>query len=124
MYLKEQYIEVVTYEEPELGQELVLVLASSVYGVISEPIESTLSRVQEHEADVFGQEVVHGIVADPQRVGQHSFQVLGETSLDEPMPSPLLEFWSYSHPSISRRAAFAEVYDPWSPGSAPRYFRK
>ncbi|GAC1361722.1 MAG: M48 family metallopeptidase [Acidobacteriaceae bacterium] len=108
--------------QTEWGTLAVLVLAMSVYGVISEPVESTLSRVQEHEADVFGQEVVHGIVSDPQRVGREAFQVLGETSLDEPEPSALLEFWSYSHPSISRRAAFAEAYDPWSDGSAPRYF--
>jgi len=106
----------------EWGTLAVLLLAMSVYGVIAEPVESTLSRVQEHEADVFGQEVVHGIVPDPQRVGRQAFQVLGETSLDEPEPSALLEFWSYSHPSISRRAAFAEHYDPWAPGNAPRYF--
>lgn len=110
--------------QTEWGALAVLVLAMGIYGVISEPVESTLSRVQEHEADVFGQEVVHGIVPDPQKVGREAFQVLGETSLDEPMPSALLEFWSYSHPSISRRAAFAEVYDPWSEGNEPRYFRK
>lgn len=106
----------------EWGTLAVLVLAISLYGVVSEPVESTLSRVQEHEADVFGQEVVHGIVADPQRVGRQVFQVLGETSLDEPEPNALLEFWTYSHPSISRRAAFAEAYDPWAAGNKPRYF--
>jgi STE24 endopeptidase len=110
--------------QAEWGALAVLVLAFSLYGVLSEPVESTLSRVQEHEADVFGQEVVHGIVADPQGVGRQAFQVLGETSLDEPMPSTLLEFWTYSHPSLSRRAAFAEVYDPWAPGNEPRYFGK
>lgn len=110
--------------QDEWGALAVLVLAMSLYGVIAEPVESTLSRVQEHEADVFGQEVVHGIVADPQRVGRAAFQVLGETSLDEPEPSVLLEFWSYSHPSISRRAAFAEHYDPWAAGNAPRYFKR
>ncbi len=108
----------------EWGALAVLLLAMSVYGVVAEPVESTLSRVEEHEADVFGQEVVHGIVADPQGVGKAAFQVLGETSLDEPMPSPLLEFWSFSHPSISRRAAFAEAYDPWASGNAPRYVTK
>jgi len=108
----------------EWGTMAVLVLAMSLYGVVSEPVESTLSRVQEHEADVFGQEVIHGIVADPQMVGRQAFQVLGETSLDEPEPSALLEFWTYSHPSISRRAAFAAAYDPWAPEGAPRYFKQ
>lgn len=110
--------------QAEWGTLAVLMLAMSLYGVVSEPVESTLSRVQEHEADVFGQEVIHGIVADPQGVGRQAFQVLGETSLDEPEPSTLLEFWSYSHPSISRRAAFAAAYDPWAAGNEPRYFRK
>ncbi len=110
--------------QAEWGTLAVLVLAMSLYGVISEPVESTLSRMQEHEADVFGQEVVHGIVSDPRTVGREAFQVLGETSLEEPEPSPLLEFWSYSHPSISRRAAFAEAYDPWAPGNEPRYFKR
>ena len=110
--------------QSDWGVLAVLVLAMSLYGVISEPIESTLSRMQEHEADVFGQEVVHGIVADPQGTGRRAFQVLGETSLDAPNPSPWLEFWSYSHPSTARRAAFAAAYDPWSAGNEPRYFRK
>lgn len=110
--------------QTEWGAFAVLMLAMSVYGVLSEPVESTLSRVEEHEADVFGQEVVHGIVADPQTVGPATFQVLGQTSLDEPLPSALLEFWSYSHPSLSRRAAFAQAYDPWAPGNEPRYFKR
>jgi len=108
----------------EWGALAVLMLAMSVYGMMSEPVESTLSRIEEHEADVFGQEVVHGIVSDPQAVGRQAFQVLGETSLDEPLPNALLEFWSYSHPSLSRRAAFAEAYDPWAEGNEPRYFKR
>lgn len=110
--------------QAEWGALAVFLLATTIYGVISEPIESTLSRIQEHQADVFGQEVVHGIVPDPQTVGRAAFQVLGQTSLDEPEPSPLLEFWTYSHPSLSRRAAFALAYDPWAPGNEPRYFKK
>ncbi len=64
--------------QTDWGALAVLALALGVYGVIAEPVDSTLSRIQEHEADVFGQEVVHGVVADPQRVGREAFQVLGE----------------------------------------------
>ncbi len=110
--------------QTDWGAVAVLALALGLYGVVAEPVDSTLSRIQEHEADVFGQEVVHGVVADPQKVGREAFQVLGENGLDEPNPGVLLEFWSYSHPSTSRRAAFAEAYDPWEPGNEPRYFRK
>ena len=107
--------------EADWGTSVVLLLAMSILSIVSEPVASTLSRVEEHQADVFGQEVVHGIVGDPRAVGRAAFQLLGETGLDEPMPSPLLEFWTYGHPSISCRAAFAAVYDPWVPGEEPRY---
>jgi Zn-dependent protease with chaperone function len=50
--------------------------------------------------------------------------VLGKTSFADPNPSPLYEFWTYSHPSIGRRAAFAKAYDPWAPGFEPKYFKK
>ena len=36
-----------------------------VLSTISEPIANGFSRVIEHNADVYGQEAVHGIVADP-----------------------------------------------------------
>jgi hypothetical protein len=73
---------------------------------------------------VYGQEAVHGIVGDPQAVAQHSFQVLGEASLDDPNPNKFVEFWTYNHPSVSNRAAFAKAYDPWGPGGEPKYFKK
>jgi Zn-dependent protease with chaperone function len=78
----------------------------------------------EHNADVYGQEAVHGTVADPQRVGQRSFQVLGEDSLDDPTPHPLYEWWFGTHPTIRFRAAFARAYDPWAAGEHPKYFAK
>jgi Zn-dependent protease with chaperone function len=89
---------------------------------VSDPITNSFSRMVEHHADVYGQEVIHGIVADPQATAVKSFRNLGETSLDEPHPNPVIVFWSYSHPSISERAAFAAQYDPWQPGQHPQYF--
>ena len=82
------------------------------------------SRAQEHQADVFGSEVVHGIVADPARVNAQSFQRLGEESLEYPYPSPFVVFWTYTHPPITEREAFAAGYDPWGPSGHPRYFSK
>jgi STE24 endopeptidase len=103
---------------------VVLLLVFSVLSFLSEPIINGFSRSQEHAADVYGQEAVHGIVADPQATAQHSFQVLGEQSLTDPNPNRFVEFWTFSHPSISRRAAFAANYNPWAPGQHPRYFTK
>ncbi len=85
----------------------ILLLLASVLGFVAEPVINSFSRVQEHHADIYGQEVIHGLVADPQATAARSFQILGEVSLDDPTPSHLEEFWFYSHPSIARREAFA-----------------
>jgi Zn-dependent protease with chaperone function len=101
----------------------VLVLVLNVLNFVSEPVENGFSRAIEHNADVYGQEAVHGIVADPQTTTQQGFQLLGENSLDDPAPHPFVEFWTYSHPSTASRAAFAAAYNPWSAGRHPKYFQ-
>jgi len=102
----------------------VLLLVLSILSFVAEPIGNSISRAQEHQADVFGIEVVHGIVADPQKVDAESFQRLGEESLDYPHPAPFVVFWTYTHPPIAAREAFAANYNPWRPGGHPRYFSK
>jgi len=101
----------------------VLVLVLNVLSFFSEPLENRFSRSIEHAADVYGQEAIHGIVADPQTTTQHGFQQLGESSLDDPTPHPLIDFWTSSHPSIASRAAFAASYNPWTAGQHPKYFQ-
>ena len=98
-----------------------MVLAALTF--LSEPLINGFSRTHEHAADVYGQEAIHGIVADPQTAAAQTFQVLGENGLDDPTPHPFVEFWSYSHPSIANRAAFAATYNPWVLGEHPRYFK-
>lgn len=94
---------------------LLLILAAFTF--LTEPLINGYSRWQEHQADIYGLEVIHGIVPDTRAVASHSFQLLGELSLDEPNPNRFIEFWLYSHPSISERVAFTESYDPWSSGT-------
>jgi STE24 endopeptidase len=101
---------------------VVFALVLFTLSFLSDPIFNAFSRAHEHAADVYGQEAVHGIVADPQAVGRQSFQVLGETSLDDPTPHPIFEFWFGTHPPIRTRAAFAQFYNPWAPGEHPKYF--
>jgi STE24 endopeptidase len=110
--------------QSDWGAMAILLLILAVFSAISEPVINTLSRQVEHAADVYGQEAIHGIVADPQAAAQGLDQVLGENSLADPNPSPWVEFWLYNHPAIGRRAAFARVYDPWTPGMEPKYFKK
>jgi STE24 endopeptidase len=100
----------------------ILLLVFSILSFVAEPIGNSISRVQEHQADVFGEEVVHGIVQEPQRVAASSFQRLGEEALEYPTPNRFVVFWTYTHPAISAREAFAASYDPWQPGRHPRYF--
>ena len=110
--------------QKDWGALVVLLLVITVLNDLSDPISNYFSRMIEHNADIYGQEAVHGIVADPQKAGRDGFQVLGEVSLDDPTPHPFIEFWTYTHPPIRTRAAFAAVYDPWAPGAQPKYFRK
>ena len=102
----------------------VILLVLAVLSFAAEPIGNSISRMQEHQADVFGSEVVHGIVPHPERIAAESFQRLGEQSLEYPYPSPLVVFWTYTHPPISEREAFVADYDPWRLGAQPRYFKK
>jgi Zn-dependent protease with chaperone function len=101
----------------------VLLLALAVFGFLSEPVSSSVSRVLEHNADIYGLEVIHGIVPNSSEEAAQAFQILGEVSLNDPNPSPFIEFWLYDHPSIAERVRFASQYDPWAAGQPPRYVR-
>jgi Zn-dependent protease with chaperone function len=102
----------------------VLLFVLSVASVVLEPVSNTFSRHFEHQADVYGQEAIHGIVADPQKTAVASFNALGEAWLEDPNPSPFIEFWTYSHPSTQTRATFALHYDPWANGGHGEFFDK
>ena len=103
---------------------LVLLFALSVAGVVLQPASNTYSRHIEHEADIYGQEAIHGIVADPRKTAVGAFNHLGEAWLEDPTPSPLIEFWEYNHPSVKTRANFAAQYDPWANGGHGQFFDK
>ena len=103
------------------GAVAVLLLLLTVFSSALEPALNSMSRMKEHAADVYGQEAIHGLVADPQETARAAFAVLGENSLDVPNVAPWVEFWTDSHPSTGRRAGFAHAYDPWAPGTTPKY---
>jgi STE24 endopeptidase len=98
-------------------------LIFSILGFIAQPIGATFGRQLEHNADIYGLEVTHGINANPQESAAHAFQVLGELSLSYPYPNPLVVFWYYDHPSIPDRVRFAHQYDPWGKGEQPKYVK-
>jgi STE24 endopeptidase len=101
----------------------VLLLILNVLGFVSTPMENGFSRMQEHAADVYGLEVVHGLVPNSQEAGARAFQVLGEVDMADPEPSRFITFWLYSHPPLAERLEFAYTYDPWSKGESPKYVK-
>jgi Zn-dependent protease with chaperone function len=102
---------------------VMLILIFSIMGTLSAPIGNGFSRQLEHNADIYGLEVTHGINPNPQETAAHTFQILGELSLTYPYPSKFVVFWYYNHPSIPDRVRFAHNYDPWSKGEQPKYVK-
>lgn len=103
---------------------VVLLFTITVAGFVLEPVSNTFSRHFEHQADIYGQEAIHGIVADPQKTAVSAFNHLGEAWLEDPNPSPFIEFWEFNHPSVQSRANFALHYDPWTDGGHGEFFDK
>jgi Zn-dependent protease with chaperone function len=103
---------------------VVLLFAISLAGFVLEPALNAFSRHFEHEADVYGQEAIHGLVPDPRKTAVTGFNALGEAWLEDPNPSPFIEFWLYNHPSVQTRANFAAHYDPWANGGHGEFFDK
>ena len=101
----------------------VLLLLLSVFSFLSDPMTNAYSRFTEHQADVYGVEVTHGILPDAAQAAADSFQVEGESSLSDPDPNRLNVFLFYDHPPISDRVRFLLNYDPWSKGRQPEFVK-
>ncbi len=101
---------------------VVLLFAISIVSFLLEPAANAVARHYEHQADVFGQEAIHGIVPDPQKTVVAAWEDVGKAWLEDPHPNPLIEFWLYSHPSVEKRANFAAHYDPWKNGGHGKFF--
>lgn len=101
----------------------VFLLTLALLGFIAQPVASAFSRHQEHQADIFGLEVTHGLFPHNNEVAASAFQKLGEKSYDYPYPNRLLVLWMYDHPTISDRVEFALHYDPWNTPASPKYVK-
>ncbi|RKX21528.1 MAG: hypothetical protein DRP35_04065 [Candidatus Zixiibacteriota bacterium] len=78
----------------------------SVISFFTNPVINTLSRHHEHEADTYGMEIseVDGETA------AIAFDKLSVFNLSDPDPHPVIEFWFYSHPSLTKRMEFVRSY--------------
>lgn len=102
---------------------VVLLFAISIVSFLLQPVGNGIGRHYEHQADVYGQEAIHGIVPDPQKTTVAVWEDDGKAWLQDPHPSPLIEFWLYNHPSMEKRANFAAHYDPWKDGGHGEFFK-
>jgi STE24 endopeptidase len=100
-----------------------LLLIVSGLAFLGTPIGSTFSRYVEHQADIYGLEVVHGLVPNSSQTAAVAFQKLGEKSFDYPYPNQFLVFWAYNHPSIPDRLLFSLAYQPWDEGKPNQYVK-
>lgn len=87
------------------------------------PVFNAMSRHFEHEADRYGLEVIHRIVADPNQVAAHYFENSGEQNLFDPSPNWFIKAWFFDHPTRPERVHFVATYDPWSQGKEPVYVK-
>lgn len=101
----------------------VLLAVVGFFAFVASPVFSTYSRYQEHEADVYGLEVIHGLVPNSPQVAAQAFQALGEINLSDPNPPELIRIWLYDHPTIPERVRFAYQYDPWTKGQPPHFVK-
>jgi len=99
----------------------VLLLIFTVASTVAQPVVVGVTRHMEHEADVYGLEVIHGLVPDSAAVAAQAFQKLGEKGLAYPTPNPLYVLWTYDHPTVADRVTFAAQYQPWNEGRPTRF---
>ena len=111
------------YGQEDWASLAVLLLLLQALLFVASPVISGISRMQEHAADVYGLEVIHGLIPNSEEVAAHAFQVLGELDLSDPNPPPFITFWLYSHPPLAERLVFAHSYDPWSKRESPKYVK-
>jgi len=100
-----------------------LILVVGIVATLFDPAANAFSRMLEHHADIYGLEVIHGLVPDSNQSAAQSFQVLGENSLSYPYPNRFLVWWMADHPPICDRVPFAANYDAWSPGRSPLFVK-
>lgn len=101
----------------------VLLLLTALAGFLVSPGIQAYSRYLEHQADVYGLEVTHGLVPEAGQAAAETQQILSAAGLDDPDPPAFIVFWLYSHPPARQRIEFARAYDPWSKGQSPEFVK-
>ena len=102
----------------------VLALIVAVVTIVLTPVLNTVSRHREQEADRYGLELIHGMVANAGEVAANAFQKDEEINLADPDPPQFVKWWLFDHPPVNDRIVFLRTYDPWSNHQSPRYVQE
>lgn len=78
----------------------------TVISFFSQPVSNSFSRYMEHQADIYGMEITD-VSGNSAAI---AFDKLSAFNLSDPEPHPIIEFWFYSHPSLSKRMQFVRQY--------------
>lgn len=101
------------HEIDDIASLPLLLLMLSLLMFLIAPILNSYSRAHEHDADAFGLSITgDGATAAT------AFVKLANENLANPSPSPFIEFWLFTHPSLSDRIAFCRAYGK-EPSEAP-----
>jgi STE24 endopeptidase len=101
----------------------ILILLLSIVMLVLAPAFNAYSRHLEHQADIYGLEVTHGLTPESNQAAAWAFQKLGEKALSYPNPNPFFVVWAYDHPPVRDRLAFALGYKPWDEGARPMFVK-
>lgn len=89
----------------EIAALPLLAVIAVIYGFLTSPLTSAISRKFEFEADRYAIDTTK----DPLSL-ESTMKKLADQNLSDDEPNKLVEFWSYSHPSIKRRIEAANNY--------------
>ncbi len=90
----------------DLASLPLVLLFALVINFVFQPVGNSVSRVIEHQADVYGLETAKV----PEEAAVSTFDKLSVFNLSNPDPNPIIEFWFYTHPSLKKRIAFVESF--------------
>jgi Zn-dependent protease with chaperone function len=83
----------------------VLILVTTIFSFVFLPISNSFSRLNEHQADEFALNITgNGPTYAKAMID------LGSLGLSDPNVHPFIEFWFFTHPSISKRVEEANRY--------------
>jgi Zn-dependent protease with chaperone function len=101
----------------------VLLLVLSLLFLVGDLTVNAFSRHIEHDADIHGLEVTHGLVPNSPQVAAQAFQKLGEKAYSYPTPNPVFVFYFFDHPPIADRVKFSLSYRPWDEGKPNKFVK-